>query len=553
MPLEDLPGHVDPPILLFQGRPNPPEEGFHAGEFNAELWYYYLAGQHETEPVYEPPDEPPKDEGIPLPGMPGIVVEGVEPDDIPGLGGREGTAEPGPLEPLPGENPMVPGIPGLDRGAETAAPGPPVIFDPGPPLPDPQQPGPSGPELPPEPESRPSPPTREETPLPLPEPRGSTTALVEGLPAAFGLPQLPGLGRPSDRAGEPQAPLGRSPIEIILEAILRARVKRLPTPPRRPPREPGPASGGESPASTRQRAERARRDSEIRRSAPPRRDDVQEGEIVVSVGPRRVPMRVPPPRTRVPVRLPAPRGRLPIPVPRPPSVEIPTTPRPTVPTPAPPIPVPTIPHPTLPAPGPISSPGPVQGPVSPTSTRIPAPSSRTGVGVGAAAAALVGLSLLLRARSRTRARAGTRTRSQTATPTPVPTPTPTPLPTPTPVPTPTPFPPSVPPRLTPPIGEGVGSPSDKSCRQAKQKRQREKRAACRQFIKIPVRAHKKSVCVQDLAKYLLRKFKSRATRALRAELKKRGIELTRRRRRPKIPDIDVGGGIEIDVGDLLGK
>jgi len=108
--------------------------------------------------------------------------------------------------------------------------------------------------------------------------------------------------------------------------------------------------------------------------------------------------------------------------------------------------------------------------------------------------------------------------------------------------------------LTPVSGAGLGClPDPEACKRAKERRKQERDAKCRQFIKIPVRAHKKAVCVQDLAKYLLRKFKTRAARSLRNELKKHGIEMIRRPRRPKIPDIELGGGVEIDVGDLLGK
>lgn len=97
------------------------------------------------------------------------------------------------------------------------------------------------------------------------------------------------------------------------------------------------------------------------------------------------------------------------------------------------------------------------------------------------------------------------------------------------------------------------TPDPEACKRAKQERKRERDAKCKAFIKIPVRAHKKSVCVQDLAKYLFRKFRTRATSALRKELKARGIDVTMRRpRKPKLPDIELPGGAEIDLGDLLG-
>ena len=142
---------------------------------------------------------------------------------------------------------------------------------------------------------------------------------------------------------------------------------------------------------------------------------------------------------------------------------------------------------------------------------------------------------------------------------PAPAPAPAPLPIPAPVVSPAPAPAPAgapPPTLTSVTTAGVGSrctPDAESCRKAKERRKQERDAKCKAFIKVPVRAHKKSVCVQDLAKYLFRKFKSKATRELRAQLKKHGIEMIKKPRKPKIPDIELGGGVEIDVGDLLGK
>lgn len=240
------------------------------------------------------------------------------------------------------------------------------------------------------------------------------------------------------------------------------------------------------------------------------------------------------------------RGRVIVTAPQP----IPT-PRPLPPTRPEPVPVPLppkieVPHPDLPAPLPKTPPGPVQ---TPAPTPIPTPSPFPTQTPGAAALPAVALGALAwfaashLPSTLTPQRAQPRT--STAGPPPVP-PAATPRSTPTPSPAPSP--------LTAVTVAGVGSrcsPDPESCRKAKEQRKRERDAKCKSFIKIPVRAHKKTVCVQDLAKFLLRKFKSKAVRGIKAELKKHGIEMLKKPRRRKLPDIELGGGVEIDVGDLL--
>lgn len=253
--------------------------------------------------------------------------------------------------------------------------------------------------------------------------------------------------------------------------------------------------------------------------------------------PRRLPpappAEPPPPRTQperpeaVPEVRP-PQVAVPRPLPEPPA---PPTPRPVeFPTPTPSVPS------GLPAPSTATAPA----PISPLPTAL---------------IALAGLELLLRDRS-------ARERSQSVTlpgdvvvaqPTPEPDAEPAPVGSPaiSPLPAPAPLPKTEPRRLTPVSEPQVCFPDPAACRKAKEQRKKERDAKCNAFIKIPVRAHKKAVCVQDLAKYLLRKFKSKAKSRVRDELKKHGIVLVKKPRRPKLPDIEVGGGVEIDVGDLI--
>lgn len=239
----------------------------------------------------------------------------------------------------------------------------------------------------------------------------------------------------------------------------------------------------------------------------------------------------PPPRAELPPR------PVPVPMPQPPPPEPPPA--------APPEPLPPEP-PQVEVP-PIASPGPIQA---------PAPSAPGGLAVAGLLAALL-LPRLQRQR---------RGLAPAATPEPIQLPTEEPIAPP--VATPAPFLPGTQretlpapqpapgggPPLTPVSPAGLGCiPCDfDQLEKTKRERRRKKREACRQFIKIPVRAHKKAVCVEDLAKYLLRKFKSKAKSALREQLKKHGIELVQlpKRRKPKLPDIKLGGGIEIDLGEL---
>lgn len=99
------------------------------------------------------------------------------------------------------------------------------------------------------------------------------------------------------------------------------------------------------------------------------------------------------------------------------------------------------------------------------------------------------------------------------------------------------------------------------CRANEKKRREEKRAQCRAFIKIPVRAHTKKICAQDLPKYVMRNLRREALRRARAELESRGVpsSLLRqpRLRRPKLPDIRLPSsptwpkGLRIDLGDAF--
>jgi len=134
-------------------------------------------------------------------------------------------------------------------------------------------------------------------------------------------------------------------------------------------------------------------------------------------------------------------------------------------------------------------------------------------------------------------------------PEPAPTPSPTESPAASPSPSPTPSE-----GLTPLTSPGLQSDSDwERCRVDRDRRRQKKREACNAFIKVTVPRHKRSMCVQDVAGYLLRKFKRKATSALRKRIKERiGFDpFARRPRRRKIPDVKLPGGIEIDVEDLL--
>lgn len=264
-----------------------------------------------------------------------------------------------------------------------------------------------------------------------------------------------------------------------------------------------------------------------------RREGIRVRPRVIVTAPRPLP---PPPRPTLPPR------PVPTPIPMPPRVEIPQPEKPpSTSTTSPPSPLPA------PRPAPPSSPSP-----------LPTPSPQASFPAGAAIA-VAGLGLLLRGARSSQTRPRITNRSQTVTPTstsgPVATPSPTETAIPAPAPTAAPAAPAPPaPPLTSVMTASVGSrctPDPESCRRAKEQRKKERDAKCREFIKIPVRAHKKAVCVQDLAKYLLRKFKSKAIRSVRAELKKHGIEMIKKPRRRKIPDIELGGGVEIDVGDLI--
>lgn len=97
------------------------------------------------------------------------------------------------------------------------------------------------------------------------------------------------------------------------------------------------------------------------------------------------------------------------------------------------------------------------------------------------------------------------------------------------------------------------------CRANEKKRREQRRAQCRAFIKIPVRAHTKKICVSDLPKYAVRNLRRQALAVLRKELESRGvpISLLRRPRRPRLPDVKIPRaptwpkGIKIDLGDAF--
>lgn len=528
------------------------------------------------EPVLEqlpPPETPPVPE--PLPPQPELVpIENVEVNNPEGIIIEEGVYQVPP--PPPGEIYEVvtapsgevyvesPGGEGFSEPLERyrVEPAPPEELPPPPPPSTPSE-------------------SRVGEPAPQPEPQEFPTPAAAVFPTDVWPPRPPGRQVPSGRSRErPSSAMGAT--------IPGMRVPpRIPLPEPAPPVEP-PVPLPRPPVfrtrpkqvvepDYRRQAERMKRDTEIRK-----RGVVIEGERevpapspigtkkrgpfgteeqgrVIIVGRGETPRER---RRREGVRV---RPRVIVTAPQP----LPPPPRPSMPTPPAPVPVPMpprveIPHPEVPAPPPISSPGPVQTP-APTGMGAPSPvstptSSGSPVGI-AAAAALAGLAALLvhQPRSKLTVRSQTVTPTTTATPTSTPAPVPTPVGTPaiSPAPAPAPAAPAPPaPPLTSVMTAGVGSrctPDAESCRRAKEQRKRERDAKCKAFIKVPVRAHKKSVCVQDLAKYLFRKFKSKAVREVKAELKKHGIEMIKRPRRPKLPDIELGGGIEIDTGDLLRK
>lgn len=205
-----------------------------------------------------------------------------------------------------------------------------------------------------------------------------------------------------------------------------------------------------------------------------------------------------------------------------------------------------------PLPAPMPSPA-----TTPTRGSQTVPRSQTGpLGVPnllPAALAAVGVLTLSRARPRTATRISPQ---QTVTPTA----TPTPVPTPTPTPTAPPAPPLTPVRQLR-VESAEKCPTPKQQRKDDRKRRQEKRKQCKQFLSIRVPAHKRKMCIGDLAKYLQRKLERTLKRAVRkkiiAELEERGvpatalIKATKRPRKPKA-EVEVGG-VEIDLGDLLEK
>jgi hypothetical protein len=123
-----------------------------------------------------------------------------------------------------------------------------------------------------------------------------------------------------------------------------------------------------------------------------------------------------------------------------------------------------------------------------------------------------------------------------------------------------PSPPSTP--LTATNAPGADScPTPRQQRKEEKRKRDEKRKECRQFLSVRVPAHKRKMCIADLAKYLFRKAQRTARAALRKkiieELERRGvpasdlIKLTKRPRRRKA-EVEIGG-VEIDLEDLLGK
>jgi hypothetical protein len=223
----------------------------------------------------------------------------------------------------------------------------------------------------------------------------------------------------------------------------------------------------------------------------------------------------------------------------------------------PPVPEIAIPPISAPAPAPV-----------PTSSPTSSPSSRSlpGVGVAAGVLAAIGVAAVVQSRSRTRQETRSATTPALATPPQTQTVTPTATPIPTPTPTPVPSSPPAPP-LTPTKTPSAELPREPArCktpaeqRKDDRKRRKEKRKECKQFLSVRVPAHKRKMCIADMAKYLYRKAQRTAKAAIRkkiiAELEERGVnakellKLTRRPRRPKA-EIEVGG-VEIDFEDLIG-
>jgi hypothetical protein len=211
----------------------------------------------------------------------------------------------------------------------------------------------------------------------------------------------------------------------------------------------------------------------------------------------------------------------------------------------------------------------------PTRSRAPAPVPSPVKVPSALPAVLGGLAavgLLARRRREAPAPSPARRQAPEAAPAPAPAPTPAPAPAPRPIPAPQPAPrpspapapaPSSSPPLTPVTPPPSGcAPCDPKATRREQKRKRdEKRKQCRQFLSVRVPAHKRKMCIADLAKYLQRKLERTAKAAVRkkiiAALEERGvpvsslIKATRRPRRPKA-EVDVAG-VEIDLEDLLGE
>jgi hypothetical protein len=127
--------------------------------------------------------------------------------------------------------------------------------------------------------------------------------------------------------------------------------------------------------------------------------------------------------------------------------------------------------------------------------------------------------------------------------------------------------PAAAPPLTPtttPSATSSGEPRCKTPAQQRKddKRKRdEKRKQCRQFLSVRVPAHKRKMCIGDLAKYLLRKLerttKREAKKKIVAYLEAHDVpasDLLKLTKRPRPPKAEVKvGGVEIDLKDLLGK
>lgn len=301
----------------------------------------------------------------------------------------------------------------------------------------------------------------------------------------------------------------------------------------------------------RREAERAVRDTERRRRGiiiEQRRRGVGPHPPLPFPVPEPIPRPVPPPA-------PGSGGEVMPPLPRRNTAGDRSMPRP-APQPLPPLdPEISIPKPVVTAPAPV-----------PTSTGAPAPTAvPSPLGVPTVLpwlAAAAGLAVIRSQQTRPRARSRPAPApTSSVAPAPVATPAPAPQPVPTPMPTPT-APPAAAPPLTPNRTASADScPSPKEQRKQDRKKRDEKRKQCRQFLSVRVPAHKRKMCIADLAKYLFRKAQRTAKAAVRkkiiAALEERGvpasdlIKLTKRPRRRKA-EVDVGG-VEIDFEDLLGK